>query len=126
VYQLGEAALAGDVPRSLRILEGLRAEGAEPPLVLWALCRELRALADVRHGIARKAYGAAQERHLDLVRCAAKRTAGQSIERWFEAAAHIDRQVKGQSESKGNPWTSLTGLVASISGAHLPSAMLRG
>ena len=126
VHQLGEAALAGDVPRSLRILEGLRAEGAEPPLVLWALCRELRALADVRHGIARKAYGAAQERHLDLVRCAAKRTAGQSIERWFEAAAHIDRQVKGQSESKGNPWTSLTGLVASISGAHLPSAMLRG
>ena len=126
VYQLGEAALAGDAPRSLRILEGLRAEGAEPPLVLWALCRELRALADVRNGVARKVFGAMQERHEELVRRAAKRTAGQPIEPWFEAAAHIDRQVKGQAPGKGDPWTSLTGLVASMSGARLPSAMLRG
>src|SRR5688500_95557 len=126
VFQLGEAALEGDASRSLRILEGLRAEGAEPPLVLWALCRELRALADVRNGVARKAYGAAQERHEELVRRAAKRTAAQAIEPWFEAAANIDRQVKGQSESKGDPWTSLTGLVASMSGARLPPPMLRG
>lgn len=126
VFQLGEAALAGDAPRSLRILEGLRAEGAEPPLVLWALCRELRALAEMRNGTARKPFGAAQERHAELVRRAAKRTTGQPIEPWFEAAAHIDRQVKGQSEGKGDPWTSLTGLVASMSGARLPPAMLRG
>jgi len=126
VYQLGEAALAGDSQRSLRILEGLRAEGAEPPLVLWVLCRELRALADLRNGVARKAFGMAQERHEELVRRAAKRTAGQPIEPWFEAAAHIDRQVKGQAPGKGDPWTSLTGLVAAISGARLPSAMLRG
>ena len=126
VFQLGEAALAGDASRSLRILEGLRAEGAEPPLVLWALCREMRALADVRNGVARKAFGTMQERHADLVRRAAQRTAGQPIEPWFEAAARIDRQVKGQSETKGDPWTSLTGLVAAMSGAPLPSAMLRG
>ncbi len=126
VFQLGEAALAGDAPRSLRILEGLRAEGAEPPLVLWALCRELRALADVRNGVARKVFGVTQERHDELVRRAAKRTAGQPIEPWFAAAAHIDRQVKGQSSGKGDPWTSLTGLVASLSGAQLPPAMLRG
>jgi DNA polymerase III subunit delta len=126
VFQLGEAALEGDASRSLRILEGLRAEGAEPPLVLWALCREMRALADVRNGVARKAFGTMQERHADLVRRAAQRTAGQPIEPWFEAAARIDRQVKGQSETKGDPWTSLTGLVAAMSGATLPSAMLRG
>lgn len=126
VFQLGEAALAGDAPRSLRILEGLRAEGAEPPLVLWALCREMRALADVRNGVARKVFGTMQERHEELVRRAAQRTAGQPIEHWFEAAARIDRQLKGQSETKGDPWTSLTGLVAAISGARLPSAMLRG
>ena len=42
VFQLGEAALEGDAARSLRILEGLRAEGTEAPLVLWVLCRELR------------------------------------------------------------------------------------
>jgi len=43
VFQLGEAVRATDATRALRILGGLQAEGAEPPLVLWALLRELRA-----------------------------------------------------------------------------------
>jgi DNA polymerase-3 subunit delta len=126
VFQLGEAALAGDAARSLRILEGLRAEGAEPPLVLWALCRELRSIADARNGVVARAYGAAQERRQELVGRAVRRTAGQPIERWFEAAAYIDRQVKGRAKGGGDPWTSLAGLVAAMSGARLPPAMLRG
>ncbi len=44
VFQLGEAALAGDTARALRIVDGLRAEGVEPTLVLWSLTRELRNL----------------------------------------------------------------------------------
>jgi DNA polymerase-3 subunit delta len=127
VFQLGEAALAGDPARSLRILEGLRAEGAEPPLVLWALCRELRALADVRNGVPRKPYGAAAARHDALVARAAKRTAGQPIEPWFAAAAQVDRQFKGQAgPAGGDAWTTLTGLVAAIAGARLPPAALHG
>jgi DNA polymerase-3 subunit delta len=124
IFQLGEAALAGDAARSLRILEGLRAEGAEPPLVLWALARELRALADVRNGVARKVYGAMAERHEELVRGAARRTASQPIEPWFEAAARVDRQAKGLAG--GAAWTTLTALVAAIAGAPLPTATLRG
>ena len=127
VYQLGEAALDGDAPRTLRILEGLRAEGAEPPLVLWALCRELRALADVRNGIQKKTYGANAERHEALVARAAKRTARQPIGPWFVAAAHIDRQFKGQAgKGGGDPWTSLTALVADIAGAKHVSVLPRG
>ena len=42
VFQLGDAALAGDVPRALRILGGLRSEGFEATLVLWSLAREIR------------------------------------------------------------------------------------
>ena len=37
VFQLGEAVLAGDTERALRMLAGLRGEGIEPTLVLWAL-----------------------------------------------------------------------------------------
>jgi DNA polymerase III subunit delta len=124
VFQLAEAALAGDAPRSLRILEGLRAEGAEPPLVLWALCRDLRALADLRNGVAKRAYGAAAERHAALVERASKRIGREPIEPWFETAARIDRQVKGQAP--GEAWTTLTGLVAAMSGARLPASMPRG
>lgn len=127
VFQLGEAALAGDAPRTLRILEGLRAEGAEPPLVLWAVCRELRALADLRNGVQRRVYGAAAERREALVARAAKRTAGQAIEPWFVAAALVDRQLKGQAgPAGGNAWTTLTGLVAAIAGAPLPPAARHG
>jgi DNA polymerase-3 subunit delta len=118
VFQLAEAALEGDAPRSLRILEGLRAEGAEPPLVLWAICRELRALADLRNGVARPSYGATAQRHDELVRRAAERLARRPIGPWFEAAARIDREAKGLA--RGEAWTSLTGLVAALSGARLP------
>jgi DNA polymerase III subunit delta len=44
VFQLAEAVRGADCARALRILAGLQAEGAEPPFVLWALVRELRAL----------------------------------------------------------------------------------
>jgi len=43
VFQLGEAVRNADAARSLRILAGLQAEGAEPVLVLWGLLREMRA-----------------------------------------------------------------------------------
>ena len=126
VFQLGEAALAGDAPRRSGSSRGCAPRAPSRRSCLWALCRELRALADMRNGVARKAFGAVQERHEELVRRAAKRTAGQPIEPWFEAAAHIDRQVKGQSARRATPGPRSTGLVAAMSGARLPSAMLRG
>src|SRR6202007_1373472 len=42
VSRLGESVLAGETARALRVLGGLRAEGTEPTLVLWALVRALR------------------------------------------------------------------------------------
>lgn len=127
VFQLGEATLAGDAARALRILDGLRAEGVEPPLVLWAVCRELRALADQRSGVFRKTYGVAAERHEALVKRAAARTKGQPIAPWFAAAARVDREFKGQDgPAAGDAWTTLTGLVAAMAGARLPVATTRG
>lgn len=120
VFQLGEAALEGDVPRSIRILDGLRAEGAGLPLVLWAICRELRALVEAQAGTGRPGYGALAERRAALLKRAVRRMAGQPIEPFFTAAAGVDRQIKGQA--KGDPWTSLTGLVATLAGARLPVA----
>jgi DNA polymerase-3 subunit delta len=127
VFQLGEAALAGDAARALRILDGLRAEGVEPPLLLWALCRDLRALADLRSGVAKQAFGQAAERREALVKRAAARAAGQPIVPWFAAAARVDRQFKGQEgPAGGDAWTTLTGLVAAMAGAQLPAATTAG
>ena len=44
VFQLGEAVLAGDAARALRMIAGLRGEGTEPTLVFWALTKAMRDL----------------------------------------------------------------------------------
>jgi DNA polymerase-3 subunit delta len=44
VYQLSDAIRQGDAARALRVLHGLEAEGAELPLVLWVMARELRSM----------------------------------------------------------------------------------
>lgn len=44
VFTLVDACLKGERSRVARILNGLRGEGVEPPIVLWALTRELRVL----------------------------------------------------------------------------------
>jgi len=121
VFQLGEAALEGDAARSLRILAGLRAEGVEIPLVLWAVCRDLRALADARANPgASPGYGAQAERRAEILRRAVKRVAGHPLGPLFVAAARVDREFKGRAP--GDAWTTLTGLVAAFAGARIPVA----
>lgn len=44
VFKLGEAVLAGDVARVMRMLDGLEAEGEAAPLVLWTLAEDALAL----------------------------------------------------------------------------------
>lgn len=119
VFQLGEAALDGDAARGLRILDGLRAEGIEPALVLWALCRELRALAQSRaEPDAVPGYGRRAERRATLLARAARRFGGHAFGGYFLDAGHIDRQIKGLE--RGDPWLGLTGLLAAIAGVALP------
>ena len=48
---LREALLAGDLARLSRTLNGLMHEGEAPPLVLWAMSEEIRALAVIRNGM---------------------------------------------------------------------------
>lgn len=50
VFQLGAALLEGDKTRFARMLDGLRAEGEAPHLVLWALAEELRTLYRIGKG----------------------------------------------------------------------------
>ncbi len=47
VYLLTDAFLAGDLERSVRMLNGLRREGETPSYILWALLRELRLVYQV-------------------------------------------------------------------------------
>ena len=51
VFKLGEAVLAGQVARALRMLDGLQAEGEAPVLVHWTLAEDIRGLKRVKDAL---------------------------------------------------------------------------
>jgi len=121
-FALAEAMLAGDVARTLRTLDGLRAEGEAEPLVLWALAdaiRNLARLAEVRDaGRAPAAamrelriYGAREALYLKAL----ARLDGEQLGRALQDAAQIDRIVKGLA--RGDAWSEMTSLATSLAGA---------
>lgn len=124
VYDLVDTALLGDAVRATRTLYGLRAEGAEPTLVLWALVREVRSLAGMAYDCRK---GASVEPVLIKHRVWEKRKAAvrQALQRhplrhWqklLSIAARIDRVIKGATP--GNAWDELLQLSLAIAGVRL-------
>jgi DNA polymerase-3 subunit delta len=116
VFRLVDAWLEGDPARVFNVLEGLRAEGAEPALVCWALSRELSLLARlgaaVRQGqrleSALTKHGVWQRRQA-LVRRALGRYSSTDLRRLLQQAVRCDRVVKGAT--RGNPWQAITQLL---------------
>jgi len=112
VFKLGEALLADDAPRFARMLSGLRAEGTAPPLVLWALAEEARALLHVVRGLAAgrslqqllresRVWGARAE----LMPASARRLDARQLEDALLHAARVDRMIKGLN--RGDVWDEL-------------------
>jgi DNA polymerase-3 subunit delta len=126
VFGLIDAALKGEAAHALRMLEGLRGEGVEPPVVLWALARELRLLANIAQQYSQgmpldKAFSSARppvwDKRRPLVSKALQR---HSAARWAQLlldAQRIDAQIKGQAP--GDPWSGLSLLALGICGQRL-------
>jgi DNA polymerase-3 subunit delta len=120
VFQLGEAALAGETGRALKILEGLRAEGTEATLVLWALARELRVVAAAQSGRVQQSYNKFDERRAALAVAAAKRFGRRPVAELLVQASRIDRLIK--SVARESAWVEIIALVATLSGARALTA----
>ncbi len=116
VRQLGEAAAAGDAERALRVLSGLKSEGVEPTLVLWALTRVVRGLWQARE---RRRLRSSDRSGWNLAAppgaAAEARMGKMPLARLLRQAHHTDRVIKGQAG--GDAWTALTGLTAALAGA---------
>jgi DNA polymerase-3 subunit delta len=111
VFQLGESVLAGDGERALRMLAGLRAEGVEAVLVLWALTkavRDLWACATAPPGSRPKAWG----RQAAALEKGARRAARLPFSALATRAGRADRMVKGRLQ--GNAWDEMALLAAEI------------
>ena len=121
IDSLRDALLAGDLARLTRTLEGLRQEGEAPPLVLWAMSEEIRALASIRNGLdagrpldlllkEAKVWG---PRALPLKK-AVQRLSTAALEDALQEAGTIDRLIKGIGQ--GNVWEAFTRLAMRLCG----------
>ena len=120
VFGLGEAVLKGEAARALRVLTGLRAEGTEPTLVLWALSRALRDVWSARGGDRPPAW---QQRHRAALEQALRRASRLPFAALARRAARVDRTIKGRVV--GDAWDQLALLAADICGQPPASGLRR-
>ena len=122
VFGMVDAALAGDAPRMTRMLDGLRGEGVEPVLVLWALTRELRSLAEMAaqiesgksiDGVLARVWS----KRKGPLRAGLQRHNRARWQQMLRRAARLDRVVKGAAT--GNAWDELLQLGLLIAGVRL-------
>lgn len=123
VFEMTDQALGGDARSSLKMLHGLRGEGTEATVVLWALLRELRTLVQARAAVdggqqPQQALGALRvwQNRMGVMQAALKRHDAASLDQLMDSAARADGSIKGFAD--GRPWDNLECLVLSLSGAR--------
>lgn len=136
VFKLGEAVLAGQVARALRMLEGLQAEGEAAVLVHWTLTEDIRGLKRVKDAVASgkplplalreaRVWGAKERLFERVVPLLSDHTVAHLV----EAAQVCDGLVKGlkHPDWPHDPWDGLKRLVLMVcehvgpSGARRPA-----
>jgi DNA polymerase-3 subunit delta len=123
VFKLGEAVLAGQVARALRMLEGLQAEGEAAVLVHWTLTEDIRGLKRVKDAVASgkplpmalreaRIWGA-KERLFERV---VPMLSDHAVAYLVEAAQVCDGLVKGlkHPDWPHDPWDGLKRLVLMV------------
>jgi len=114
-FQLGEAVLAGDVERTVRVLQGLQDEGAQPVAVMNPLLWILKPLVRVKQAESRgdniatamqqaRIYGDRQM----LVKRALARLSLRQLQAALTKLAEIDRTAKGLMH--GDAWLEISRL----------------
>ena len=112
VFKLSEAMLNGNVARYARILDGLRAEGTHPVMVLGMLAENIRTLIKLLRGLQSGGRIADLLREARVwgdrqgpVQNALRRVSLPQAERALVRSAEIDRINKGQAP--GDEWDAL-------------------
>ncbi len=115
VFKLSDAMLGGDAARALRILAGLRAEGAQVPALLGWLLNQLQLMARLA-AAANPAQALRAERSVmgreDFFQRALRRAPRRHWERCLAQAGKVDRLGKGRGD--GDAWIELERLLVAV------------
>jgi DNA polymerase-3 subunit delta len=113
VFNLGEVMLQGSPLQLSRMLDGLQGEGTAPPLVLWAMAEEVRAIGKIVTGadsgkpvsmLLREARIWSPS-HQNLMQQRLPRFSLAQVTEALRHAAAIDRMIKGLI--RGDVWDEL-------------------
>ena len=120
LFDLVDHALNGNASAAFKMLHGLRGEGTESAVVLWALAREIRQLYQVQLSIdsgssASQAMQAARiwDKRQPLVSAGRQRHGRAGIEQLMQQAEAVDRCIKGLKPD--DPWDALGQLLLALS-----------
>ncbi|MEK9584846.1 MAG: DNA polymerase III subunit delta [Halieaceae bacterium] len=115
-FRLVDVALSGDARGAVRTLRGLKGEAVQPPVLLWAVAREVRLLADLKRDVA---AGTSIDRAMQqkgvwrnrqgLVRTALNRLSGRDLAEMQTLSFQVDGSSKGFL--MGEPWSLLERLL---------------
>lgn len=112
VFKLSSAMMTGETARYVRILGGLRGEGAALPLIIGTLSVQVRSLVMIRKGLDSGRGTAQVMKQIRIWRDqqssmenAAKRLSPKQLSAALAHCARIDRISKGIG--KGDPWDEL-------------------
>lgn len=130
IYGLSDAALNGQSARCCKILQVLRQDGTEPPVVLWALSKELRSLAAIQQAQNNgQSFDAVCQRERiwgkrkPQARKASQRISSKQINTALQQCAEVDKIVKGMAT--GDAWLLLTSISLTLSGQSLDNLLAR-
>ncbi|PCJ93868.1 MAG: DNA polymerase III subunit delta [Porticoccaceae bacterium] len=121
VFSLVDKAMEGEAQGACRTLRGLRDEGTEPTVILWALTRELRTLIKANDALSTgdhldwvlKNLGVWEKRK-PLIKNAIRRIPAGQLRQMLKLAGGIDRAIKGMRTA--SPWDDLTTFVLMFCG----------
>lgn len=120
IFDLADRCLDGDAAGALRVLQGLKGEGEELPLILWSLAREIRLLAAMlsngNHDVVFREHRVFDKRK-PLLQKACRRLDGAQVPLLINLAWRADQAIKGQLAD--NPWPLCERLVLILAGQPL-------
>jgi DNA polymerase-3 subunit delta len=116
VFGLIDKILLGNAREAVKNLQGLKIEGTEPTVILWAIAREIRILLAVMNSLeqgqnfnwAAKQAGIWEKRQ-GLAQQALRRLNTRQLHRLLRQANTIDKSIKGLHSMK--PWDGLLDMV---------------
>lgn len=122
-FDLAQTVLAGRIDRVARMIDGLQAEGVSPVLVHFALCEDIRALAQLRDALdagqpwpvalrQQRVWGAREA----LMQNALQGLHAAQLAQWLRHAHTVDGIVKGLKPPgwPHDPWAALLRLAVMV------------